>query len=295
MRAIAIQCAPGGDKQANIAELERLIAGAVGDQRPALVSLPEMWSCLGASRDHKLGQSEALPPATPGPAYRFLQDTARRFGVTLHGGSIGERDGDTLYNTTLVFGPDGAELARYRKLHLFDATTPSGQGYRESSLFGAGNALATCRIGPAGAGLTLGLSICYDLRFPELYIGLREAGADVIVVPSAFTVETGQAHWEVLLRARAIETQSWVIAAATTGIHHDGAGRPRATYGHSLICDPWGRVVAMAGEEVGTIEAFIDPLQTAKVRAAMNVAGTRREAQKARGYAPGSARDSRLQ
>ena len=275
MRAIAIQCAPGGDKQANIGELERLIEAAAGDQRPALVSLPEMWSCLGASRDHKLAQSETLPPGTPGPAYAFLQQTARRLGITLHGGSIGERDGDTLYNTTLVFGPDGAELARYRKIHLFDATTPSGQGYRESSLFGAGSALATCRIGPPGAELTLGLSICYDLRFPELYTGLRAAGADVIVVPSAFTVETGQAHWEILLRARAIETQCWVIAAATTGTHHDGAGRPRATYGHSLICDPWGRVAAAAGEGVGAIEAVIDPARIAAVRAAMNVEKSR--------------------
>ncbi len=281
MRAIAIQCAPGGDTQANIAELDRLIAGAVGDRRPALISLPEMWSCLGASRDHKLAQSETLPPGTPGPAYRFLQDTARRFGITLHGGSIGERDGDTLYNTSLVFGPDGGELARYRKIHLFDATTPGGQGYRESSLFGAGRALATCRIGPQASALTLGLSICYDLRFPELYTGLREAGADVIVVPSAFTVETGQAHWEILLRARAIETQCWVIAAATTGIHHDGAGRPRATYGHSLICDPWGRVVARAGEEVGAIEAEIDPAEMERVRAAMNVGRSREERKKA--------------
>ena len=279
MRAIAIQCAPGADKQANIAEIGRLIAASVGDVRPALVSLPEMWSCLGASRDHKLAQSETLPPGAPGPAYDFLQQTARLHAITLHGGSIGERCGGTLYNTTLVFGPDGAELARYRKIHLFDATTPSGQGYRESSLFGAGDALATCRIGLPGAALTLGLSICYDLRFPELYVGLREAGADVIVVPSAFTVETGQAHWEILLRARAIETQCWVVAAATTGIHHDGAGRPRATYGHSLICDPWGQVVAEAGEAVGAIEAVIDLARVAEVRAAVNV-GRSREVRK---------------
>ncbi len=275
MRAIAIQCAPGADKQANIAQLEELIARAAGDRRPALVSLPEMWSCLGASREHKLVQSETLPPAASGPAYRFLQQTARRLGIVLHGGSIGEREGDTLYNTTLVFGPDGAELARYRKIHLFDATTPGGQGYRESSLFGAGSALATCRIGAPGAELTLGLSICYDLRFPELYAGLRAAGADVIVVPSAFTVETGQAHWEILLRARAIETQCWIVAAATTGTHHDGAGRPRATYGHSLICDPWGRVAAAAGTSEAAIEAVIDTGQIAEVRAAMNLAGSR--------------------
>ena len=242
-----------------------------------LVSLPEMWSCLGAGRAEKLAQSETLPPDTPGPAYTFLRETAQRLGVFLHGGSIGERAGDTLYNTTLVFAPDGAELARYRKIHLFDATTPSGQGYRESSLFGAGDRVATCRIGPPGSELTLGLTICYDLRFPELFLALRRAGADVIVVPSAFTVETGRDHWDVLLRARAIETQCWVVAAATTGIHHDGAGRPRATWGHSLICDPWGRVVAAAGDGVGAIEAVLDTAVTGRVRGAMNVLNSRKE------------------
>ncbi len=277
MRAIAIQYAPGADKARNIAGLARAIDEAVGDARPALVSLPEMWSCLGASREIKLAQAEILPPGAPGDAYLFLQNTARRLGITLHGGSIGERDGDTLYNTTLVFGPDGAELARYRKIHLFDATTPSGQGYRESSLFGAGRALSTCRIGPPGAELTLGLSICYDLRFPALFTALRDAGADVIVVPSAFTVETGIAHWEILLRARAIETQCWVVAAATTGTHHDGAGRPRATYGHSLICDPWGRVVAAAGSEAGAVSAVLDPAVLREVRGGMNVVKSRKE------------------
>jgi nitrilase len=272
MRAIAIQCAPGADKAANIGVIAAMVERAAAEERPALVSLPEMWSCLGAGRAEKLAQSEVLPPPGKtegaGPAFRFLSETARRLGMTLHGGSIGERDGETLFNTTLVFGPDGAELARYRKIHLFDAVTPSGQGYRESSLFGAGDRVVTC----AAGGVRLGLSICFDVRFPELFGALRRAGAEVIFVPSAFTVETGRAHWEVLLRARAIETQCWVVAAATTGIHHDGAGRERATYGHSLICDPWGEVRAQAGDEIGTIEATIDLAQLARVRAAMPVA-----------------------
>lgn len=271
MRAIAIQCAPGADKAANISMLGAMIDSAGVGARPAMVSLPEMWTCLGAGRAAKLAQSEALPAPGltdgAGPAFRFMSDTARRLGITLHGGSVGERDGETLFNTTLVFGPDGSELGRYRKIHLFDAMTPSGQGYRESSLFGAGDRVVTCALGE----ITLGLSICYDLRFPELFAALRRAGAEVIVVPSAFTVETGRAHWEVLLRARAIETQCWVVAAATTGIHHDGAGRERATYGHSLICDPWGEIRAMAGEEAGVIEAEIDVAQLVRVRAAMPV------------------------
>ncbi len=271
-RAIAIQFSPTADKAANIARLGPMIEAAAGAARPALVSLPEMWTCLGAGRAEKLAQSEALPPVEEGPAYRFLAGTARRLGITLHGGSIGEREGDVLYNTTLVFGPDGIELARYRKIHLFDATTPSGQGYRESSLFGAGGSVVTCQ---AGA-LTLGLTICYDLRFPELFAALRSAGAQVILVPSAFTVETGRDHWEVLLRARAIETQCWVVAAATCGTHHDGAGRPRETYGHSLICDPWGGVRACAGPGEGVAEAALDLEQVERVRGAMGVLSHRR-------------------
>lgn len=280
MRAIVIQCAPGANKADNIASLSAQIEAAVTGARPALVSLPEMWSCLGAGRAEKLAQSEALPPpgltTGAGPAFRFLSDTARQLGITLHGGSIGERDGDTLFNTTLVFGPDGQETGRYRKIHLFDVTTPSGLGYRESSLFGAGTSVTTCETGAPDAALTLGLSICYDLRFPELYIALRRAGADVILVPSAFTVETGRDHWEILLRARAIETQCWVVAAATTGTHHDGAGRPRDTYGHSLIIDPWGTVHADAGPGVGCAEASIDAASLTRIRTAMPLLAHRR-------------------
>jgi nitrilase len=276
MQLIALQPAPAANKEANIEEAAALIAAAA--PRPgALVSLPEMWTCLGAGRDEKLAQSEALPPPGTldgaGPATRFLSETALRFGIFLHGGSLGERDGETLFNTTLVFGPDGRELARYRKIHLFDVVTPSGQGYRESSLFGAGESVVTCTVGD---GITLGLSICYDVRFAELYLALRRAGADLIVVPSAFTVETGRDHWEVLLRARAIETQCWIVAAATTGTHHDGAGRPRATYGHSLIVDPWGTVRANAGAGTGFALADLDTAQIARVRGAMPVLAHRK-------------------
>ncbi len=276
MRAIAVQCSPGADKLANIERVGGLIAAAVGHQRPALVSLPEMWSCLGGGLAQKRAQSETLPlatasPAEAGPAYRFLSETARRHGIVLHGGSIAERQGDTLFNTTLVFGPDGRELARYRKIHLFDAVTPAGTGYRESSHFGAGDAAVVCDIGPPGAPLRLGLSICYDLRFAELFLALRRGGADIILVPSASTLETGRDHWEVLLRARAIETQCWIVAAATTGAHQDGAGRPRETYGHSLICDSWGGVRACLAHGEGAAEAEIDRAQSDRVRGAMDV------------------------
>jgi nitrilase len=278
MRAIAIQLEPGAVKSENICLAGTQIDAALGRgaNGNTIVSLPEMWSCLGADRATKLAQSEILPApgdvAEAGSAYAFLSAKARSHGIYLHGGSIGERDGDRLFNTTLVFGPDGAEIARYRKIHLFDVVTPNGQGYRESSMFGGGDKVVTCRIGHA----TLGLTICYDLRFPELYLALRRAGADIIVVPSAFTVETGRAHWEVLLRARAIETQCYVIAAATTGTHQDAAGRPRHTYGHTLICDPWGEILATLPENPGFAEAEIDLARLADVRAAMPLLDHRR-------------------
>ena len=276
MRAIAIQLDPGPDKSQNMAQALSHIAAATDNRGPALVSLPEMWTCLGADRATKLAQSETIPapgvPADPGTAYAFLSHTARDRRLYLHGGSIGERVGEKLFNTTLVFGPDGRELARYRKIHLFDIVTPSGEGYRESNMFGGGDRVVTCTAGD----LTLGLSICYDLRFPELFLALRRAGAQVILVPSAFTVETGRDHWEVLLRARAIETQCFVIAAATTGMHHDASGRPRHTYGHSLIIDPWGVVLACLPGGCGFAAADLDADRLKKVRAAMPVLDHRR-------------------
>ena len=281
MQATAIQCQPGAVKADNIALMDRLI-GDIDGAALGLVSLPEMWTCLGADRATKLAQSEPLPPVGTsdlqgvGAAYRFLSDTARRLGIVLHGGSIGERVGETLFNTTLVFGPDGAEIARYRKIHLFDAVTQSGLGYRESSLFGAGDSVVTCPAALATGKLTLGLSICYDLRFPELFLALRKAGAEVILVPSAFTVDTGRDHWEVLLRARAIETQCWIVAAATVGTHRDSAGRPRETYGHSMICDPWGKVRACLPTGEGTVSVDLDRQSIDQVRDAMPVLAHRR-------------------
>jgi nitrilase len=272
MRATVIQFEAAADVAANIAALRPLIAQAVADDRPDLISLPEMWSCLGGDRATKLAQGEALPPAGTGAAYGFLRDIAVRHGIIVHGGSIGERDGDRLYNTSLLFGPDGTELARYRKIHLFDITTPSGQGYRESSLFGAGADIAVAHAG----GLGFGLAICYDVRFAELFLALRRKGAEVIFLPAAFTAETGRDHWEVLLRARAIETQCYVVAAATTGTHFDAAGKQRETWGHSLIVDPWGHVVAKLGREPGHAAADLDAAMVARVRENMPVLQHRR-------------------
>jgi deaminated glutathione amidase len=277
VKVALLQMAPGSDRAANLARAEALIGRAVAEHAPDLISLPEMWTCLGGDRETKWAQAEVLPApdaaSAPGSARAFLAEAARRHRIVMHGGSIGERDGERLFNTTLLFGRDGQEVARYRKIHLFDVTTPNGQGYRESASFGAGGDVVTAAVD----GTVLGLSICYDLRFPELYRALRLAGAEVLFVPSAFTAETGRDHWEVLLRARAIETQCWVVAAATVGEHRDARGEPRLTHGHSMVCDPWGRVVAERREPgEGVVAARIDPEAAGRVRGMMPVMAHRR-------------------
>ncbi len=272
MRVSLIQMEPGHDKAANIAQAGGLLEAAIAADRPELVALPEIWSCLGGDRAGKLDAAEALPPIgsdqAGGPAYEFLRDTARRHRVHVHGGSIGERaEGGKLCNTTLVFDPQGREVARYRKLHLFDIVAPDGAGYRESATYAAGSEVVTVDIGD----MRVGLAICYDLRFAELFLALRRAGAELILLPSAFTLLTGKDHWEPLLRARAIETQCWLAAPATCGRHGDGAGGTRHTYGHSLVCDPWGQVVAAASDGRGWTSARIDRALTARVRRDMPV------------------------
>jgi nitrilase len=272
MRISVVQLQPGHDKAANIAQAEALMKAAIEADRPDLIALPEIWTCLGGRNADKLVAAEDLPPpggsASGGTAYAFLSGMARRHGIHLHGGSIGERGPDgKLFNTTLLFGPDGREIARYRKIHLFDIVTPDGTGYRESATYARGQDVVTAEIG----GLRVGLAICYDVRFPELFLALRRAGAELIVLPAAFTLATGRDHWEVLLRARAIETQCWFAAPATHGRHAAADGSDRFTFGHSLICDPWGAVVARASDGQGWVSARIDRALTERVRRDMPV------------------------
>lgn len=276
MRVSVIQTSPGTDKQANIATAIDLIDRAVAEDRPDLVVLPEVWNSLGGTRDIKFANSEPLAGAEPGETYTALVEAARRHRIILHGGSIGERDParpDRLYNTSLVFDANGAEIARYRKVHLFDIVSPSGHSYRESDTYGCGAELATFDAG----GLIAGCAICYDLRFAYLFAGLRGLGAELIVLPAAFTAETGEAHWHTLLRARAIETQCWIAAAGTCGPHLNDQGATRLTFGHSLIVDPWGTVVAEASRGQGWVTARIDRDLTRRVRADMPVVAHRRE------------------
>ena len=268
MRISVIQMNQGSDKQANLDQARRLIEGAVGADRPDLISLPETWTNLGGGREAREAAAEILPEpgGTGGVAYEFLRSVAVAHGITVHGGSMIERGPEKLFNTTLVFDRNGAEIARYRKIHLFDITGPDGTGYRESALYGAGDRLVTCQLGD----VTLGLTICYDIRFAEQDMALRRMGAEVIFVPSNFTLQTGKDHWEVMLRSRAIESQCWIAAAASWG-GYDERGATRFVYGHSLVADPWGHVVAKASDGQGWATARIDPAVTARVRRDMPV------------------------
>ncbi|MDN3567083.1 carbon-nitrogen hydrolase family protein [Paeniroseomonas aquatica] len=275
MRVSVIQMNQGSEKQANLDQARQLVEAAVVADRPGLVTLPETWTNLGGGRESRQAAAEVLPApgsgAAGGPAYELLRGLARSHAIHVHGGSMIEAPGpgddpEKLFNTTVVFDPGGAEIARYRKIHMFDIVAPDGTGYRESALYGAGERLVTFVAG----GITFGCTICYDMRFAEHYVALRQMGAEAILVPSNFTLQTGKDHWEVLLRARAIETQCWIIAAASTGQYLE-RGQPRSVYGHSLVADPWGHVVAKASDGTGWATARLDPAVTARVRRDMPV------------------------
>jgi len=259
--AAAVQMQSGEDKGANLATATRLVeqAAAAGAQ---LVALPELFNCLGRY-ETVAAQAETVP----GPTSDAMAALAARLHITLLAGSIAERDAAVsnaspdaaVYNTSLLFDPDGRLLARYRKIHRFDVDLPGKVVARESQWFAAGRDVA-----PVATSLgTLGVAICYDLRFPELFRRLSAAAAQVIIVPSAFTLYTGRDHWEVLLRARAIENQAFVIAPNQCGRHS-----PQLTsYGHSAIVDPWGRVLACAPENgEALVSSAIDLDQLAAIR-----------------------------
>lgn len=266
MKISLIQMNSRADKAANIEQAIGLIERAVADERPDWVALPECFDFLGGQRADKLAAAEI---AGDGPASSALRGLAKKHGIFIHAGSILEKIAgeERIHNTTLVFDRQGSEIARYRKIHMFDITAPDGTQYRESASFKPGEAVATydCE------GVTIGCSICYDLRFPYLFAALVDKGATMIALPSAFTPQTGKDHWEVLCRARAIETETYFCAPAQWG-HHMVGNETRATYGHSLIVDPWGHVVAKASDGVGIVAARIEPKLVEKVRAQIPVA-----------------------
>lgn len=266
MKVSLIRMNATDDKAANLARAESLIGAAVAADGPDMVVLPEMFAYHGMTDE---GRREAAEPVPGGETYARLQAIARTHRIGLHGGSFVEGAEGRCYNTTVAFDRNGGELARYRKIHLFDVSTPDGRSYKESAVFARGSEIVTYAFDGAPGGARIGCSICYDLRFPELYQALAKAGAEVITVPAAFTLLTGKDHWEVLLRARAIETESYVLAAAQWGPYPGGKG---ASYGHSQIVDPWGHVVAKASDGDGHCTARLDLGYVKRVRAQIPVA-----------------------
>ncbi len=256
MRIAAVQMISTPDVLPNLATAARLIAeaAAAGAQ---LVALPEYFPLIGATDADRLAAREQ---EGAGPIQRFLADAARRHGIWLVGGSIPlcGNDPAKLLNTCLVFDPQGRQVARYDKIHLF-GFTKGDESYDEAATIEAG-ADPVAFAAPCGR---VGLAICYDLRFPELFRALGTP--DLLVVPAAFTDTTGRAHWELLLRARAVENQCYVLAAAQGGCHPTG----RMTHGNSMIVDPWGDILARMDKGEGIVVAELDPARIAEVRTSL--------------------------
>lgn len=261
MKVALAQMNSQDDLELNLSHAEKFIEEAANSEGADLVVFPEYFAFLHDDP----AQMQATGEELPGPIHARISAAAKRNRITVHAGSIVERRGDKFYNTTVVFGPQGQELARYSKMHLFDIDSPNGVSYRESEMISRGSDVATYKVGD----LTVGCAICYDIRFPELFRKLRDLGADLIVLPAAFTLNTGKDHWEVLLRARAIETQTYFIATGQAMSYADGR---KWNWGHSSVADPWGHIIAQASDGVGLVTARIDPAYIAKVRQAIPVA-----------------------
>jgi predicted amidohydrolase len=261
LQAALIQLNASDDPVANLPETERLVReAAVGGAE--LILTPEVTNIVSASRTV---QNERLALEEDDATLKRLREVAGELGVWLSLGSLALKSGDAdgrFVNRQFLIGPDGAIRARYDKIHMFDVELGGEESYRESKGYRPGAQAVTAET-PWGM---LGLTICYDMRFPALYRSLAEAGAAFLTVPSAFTVPTGRAHWEVLLRARAIETGCFVLAAAQWGSHAASRGRARETYGHSVAIDPWGRVLADPGEGVGVTHVTLDPAAVEEAR-----------------------------
>ena len=243
---------PTHNAEALVAAIEEAASGEA-----AMLFTPEMSGLLDRDRERAASHVQHQKDDV---VLQAVRDAARNAGIWVHLGSLALESGDgRLVNRGFVIDGNGEIRGRYDKIHLFDVDLPTGESWRESALYQAGDKAVLVKGTPVGS---LGLTICYDLRFPALFAGLAEAGADVIAVPAAFTVPTGKAHWEVLLRARAIEAGCFIVAAAQTGRHEDG----RQTYGHSLLVDPWGDILLDMGDGEGVGFAEIDLARISEVR-----------------------------
>jgi deaminated glutathione amidase len=267
MKIAAIQMRSGLDPDANLAALEPLLAEAAA-QGAEYALTPEVTLIFPENRDQL---REVAAPFKGHPQLQKVGALARQHQMFVHLGSLPiPLDDGRFANRSVLYGPDGRQIATYDKIHLFDADIAGLNAYRESATYRGGEQAVTASLGA----MTLGFAICYDMRFPRLFNSLANAGAGLLAVPAAFTVPTGEAHWHVLLRARAIETGSFVIAAAQGGRHENG----RATYGHSLIVDPWGKVIAeLDHDEPGVLVAEIDPMAVGDARGRIPALANARE------------------
>lgn len=267
MKIAVHQMCSGIDPDQNVNAMVAAINQASGDGA-VMYFAPEM--SLLIDRDRKRGR-EHIVTESASAGLQQLKQAARKARIWTHIGSMAvlDRDSGKFANRTLVIGPDGEIRARYDKMHLFDVDLATGESWRESSAYQGGISPVVVDT-PLGK---MGLTICYDMRFPDLYSTLSRSGADILAVPAAFTVPTGKAHWHVLLRARAIESEAFVVAAAQSGTHEDG----RQTYGHSLVVDPWGEILLDMGEGEGLGFAEVDQGRLAEVRAQIPVHQNRRD------------------
>jgi len=257
-RVAAVQMTSAADVAVNLEAASGLLDEAAREGA-VLAMLPETFPVMGRRETDKLGVAE---PEGDGPVQAFLSRRARETGMWLVGGTIplAGAERDRVHPASLVFDADGRQVARYDKIHLFDVTVPgNGESYRESDTWIPGDGTLVTVDTPAGR---LGLAVCYDLRFPELFRELAGRGADLIALPSAFTAATGYWHWEPLIRARAIENQCYMIAPAQGGTHESG----RVTHGDSMVVDPWGRVLDRRPAEPGVVVAEVDLDYAAEIR-----------------------------
>jgi predicted amidohydrolase len=267
MRAAVIQLSSQDDVARNL-ERVRALVGEAARAGAQLVGLPENFAFMGEEgQKREVAESTGEGGAAPGPITTAIAELARAHGAWIVAGGMPETSGDAArpFNTSLLVTPEGRIAARYRKIHLFDVDLPDGTRLLESSATRAGEATAASDVTVASVTAKLGMTICYDLRFPELYRRLSTEGVRIVTVPAAFTLTTGKDHWHVLLRARAIENQVFVLAPAQHGRHPRG----RQTYGKSLVVDPWGDVLAQCGEGEGFAIASLDFAAQDRVRASL--------------------------
>lgn len=272
MKISLIQMNSQPDREANLAQALRLMRDACAGVKPDLLVLPEHFDWTGGTPEDKRRAADLVPG---GDAYEMVRAFAREAGVAVHAGSLLERrlDDERIYNTTVVFGPDGEEIGCYRKIHLFDITAPDGKLYAESSVVAPGDSLLVYEI----AGFRVGCAICYDLRFSRLFDRLASLDVDLVILPAAFTEQTGRDHWEVLCRARAIEFQCFIAACGQCGSYRAPDGEPRSMFGHSLIADPWGRILVQAGGDICVVDANLEPRLVGKVRSMIPMREHRRD------------------